>query len=62
MIGEIVEALVSEPKILIALVVAVPVGFAVGSYFGFMAGFVGFGASFGAVLMLLIARTFWRRR
>jgi hypothetical protein len=60
--GEILEALLFEPKLLISLVVAAPIGFAIGSYFGFMAGLVSFGVSFAMVLMLLVLRAWSRRR
>jgi hypothetical protein len=60
--SEILEALLSEPKILISLAVSVPLGFAVGSYLGFMAGFISFGASFLAVLTLLFVRAWSKKR
>lgn len=60
--GEILDVLFSEPKIIISLVIAALFGFAVGSHFGFFVGTVGFGASFVVVLTLLLVRARSRRR
>jgi hypothetical protein len=60
--SELLEAILSEPKILISLAIAVPVGFVVGSWFGFMAGLVSFGASFATVLTLLLVRSWTKKR
>jgi hypothetical protein len=60
-VSEILEVLLSDPKILISLGVSVPLGFAVGSYAGLMAGLVSFGVSFVAVLTLLFVRA-WSKK
>jgi len=60
--GEILDVLFSEPKIIISLVIAALPGFAVGSHFGFLAGVVGFGASSVVVLTLFPARAWSQQR
>ena len=60
--GEILDVLFSEPKIIISLVIAALLGFSVGSHFGFVAGAVSFGASFVVALTLLLVRARSRRR
>lgn len=60
--SDIVDTILSEPRLLLLLVVSVAIGVATGYGLGFMAGLWGFGISFVTLGTLMMVRAWTRRR
>lgn len=60
--SDILDTLLSEPRLLLLLVVSIAIGLATGTTLGFMAGLWGFGISFVALGTLMMVRAWSRRR
>lgn len=60
--SDLLEFILSEPKLLLIIVLSVALGWAVGSYFGFMAGVGTFGASFVGFGLFALARAWSKSR
>ncbi|MFN3855657.1 MAG: hypothetical protein ACK4M0_14795 [Phreatobacter sp.] len=58
----IVETILSEPRLMLLLVISIAIGIATGATLGFMAGLWGFGISFVALGTLMMVRAWSRRR
>lgn len=60
--SDIVETILSEPRLLLLLVISIAIGIATGATLGLMAGLWGFGISFVALGTLMMVRAWSRRR
>lgn len=60
--SNLVEAIVSEPRLLLLLVVSIAIGVATGSWFGLMPGLYAFGVSFVTLGIAMMVRAWSRRR
>lgn len=60
--SDLIETIISEPRLLFLFVVSIAIGVATGSWFGLMPGLHAFAISFVTIGLFMMVRSWSRRR